>query len=367
MHDIPAMESNTKSYSLRQIFVFFFIQIVISFFLFTLIQTNGDSKLVFCPSKNDSLSEGQLRTSIKDENEKPGLIILLWAWPFGGQFPLDKCPELYGISGCQFTADRSWYNRADAVILHHRDVCFSKKQLPQDPRPLNQRWIWFNLESPSHSPNLDFMNDLINLTMSYRLDSDIFTPYGWLETLREPRNFSIPPKSKMVAWAVSNWNPSSKRVKYYEELRKYIKIDVFGQGHMNLSREKHHETISQYKFYLAFENSQHQDYITEKLWSNALLSSAVPIVLGSTRENYERFLPREAFIHVDDFPSAQEMAAYLLELEKDNERYQNYFHWQSQKQPVGRTNWITHLCKACQTLRQSPTYRTISSLSKWYK
>ncbi|XP_029438266.1 alpha-(1,3)-fucosyltransferase 6-like [Rhinatrema bivittatum] len=361
------MESNTKTYSFRQLFLFLLIQIVISSFLFTVIQTNRNSTMILCSSTDNNLSKVHLGSSFQAENKESELIILLWAWPFGSQFPLDKCPEQYGISGCHFTANRTWYKHADAVILHHRDVCYSKKQLPQDPRPPNQYWIWFNLESPSHSPNLDFMSNLINLTMSYRRDSDIFTPYGWIQLLEKPRNYSIPSKSKMVAWAVSNWNPGSKRVKYYEELRKHIHIDVFGQGHMPLPREKHHEIISQYKFYLAFENSQHEDYITEKLWSNALLSGAVPIVLGTSRENYERFLPREAFIHIDDFPSAQEMAAYLLELDKNNERYQGYFDWQTWNQPVGKTSWITHVCKACQLLRQSPGYRTISRLDKWFK
>ncbi len=37
--------------------------------------------------------------------------------------------------------------------------------------------------------------------------------------------------------------------------------------------------LSEYKFYLAFENSFCEDYVSEKFW-NALRRSVVPIVMG---------------------------------------------------------------------------------------
>uniref|UniRef100_A0A8C8S0L3 Fucosyltransferase n=1 Tax=Pelusios castaneus TaxID=367368 RepID=A0A8C8S0L3_9SAUR len=282
------------------------------------------------------------------------LTILLWTWPFGQRTALRKCSEFFDIRDCHITANRSWYHKADAVIVHHRDVCNNRESLPQGPRTPSQRWIWFNLESPTHSPNLGFMDHLFNLTMSYRRDSDIFTPYGWLEVLSQPQNFSIPAKSKLVAWAVSNWNPASHRVKYYGELKKYIQVDIYGSHHMPLPRDKQLSTLSQYKFYLAFENAVHEDYITEKLWRNALDSGAVPVVLGPSRENYERFLPPDAFIHIDDFPTAQGLAQYLQELDKDQVRYTPYF-------------WSFHFCKACQALQVTERYQSIPALAKWFQ
>ena len=38
--------------------------------------------------------------------------------------------------------------------------------------------------------------------------------------------------------------------------------------------------ISNYKFYLAFENAPCKEYITEKVWWNAYHKGAVPVVLG---------------------------------------------------------------------------------------
>ncbi|XP_040184324.1 3-galactosyl-N-acetylglucosaminide 4-alpha-L-fucosyltransferase FUT3-like [Rana temporaria] len=294
------------------------------------------------------------------------VVVLLWTWPFGTQFSLDKCPKPFDSPRCILTANRSLYNTANAVVLHHRDVCGSKDQMPQVPRPEGQYWVWFNLESPSHSPNLHFMDKLINLTMSFRIDSDIFTPYGWLEQNEVAINYTIPEKSKLVAWIVSNWNPHTRRVQLYEDLKNYIPIDIYGRQHISLATEQTVSVVSKYKFYFSFENSIHTDYITEKLWHNAFASGCVPVVLGPPRENYERLIPSDSFIHVDDFPSAKELASYLLELDKNDQKYQEYFKWRSKLSPVTEFSWIVHYCKACVGLHNAPSYRTASSLGKWF-
>ncbi|KAM9301758.1 4-galactosyl-N-acetylglucosaminide 3-alpha-L-fucosyltransferase FUT6-like [Gastrophryne carolinensis] len=293
-------------------------------------------------------------------------VILLWTWPFGFKFPLNQCKKPFDAPKCFLTANRNFYKTANAVIFHHRDVCSSRSQMPQILRPEGQYWVWFNMESPSHSPNLKFMNKLINLTMSYRCDSDIFTPYGWLEQNENLTEYNIPNKTQLVAWTVSNWNSNSKRVKYYNELKKHIPIDVYGRQNLSLERAKTYAVLSKYKFYLAFENSIHTDYITEKLWKNALYSGCVPVVLGPPRENYERFIPSNSFIHIDDFSSAQKLASYLLELDKDNEKYEQYFKWRTKLQPVKPISYETHYCKACVALHNAPSYRTRSDLVKWY-
>ncbi|KAF1529787.1 Alpha-(1,3)-fucosyltransferase 5, partial [Eudyptes sclateri] len=295
------------------------------------------------------------------------LTILLWKWPFGRPFNFINCSVPYSIPNCHFTVNHSWSQKADAVIMHHRDVYRATEGLAQLPRLPSQLWIWFNLESPSHSPNLRAMDNLFNLTMSYRRDSDIYTPYGELQLLSQPQPLSIPPKTKLVAWVVSNWKADSPRVKYYEELKKHITVDVYGKQHLPLPRDKLLPTVSQYKFYLAFENSQHEDYITEKLWNNALSSGTVPVVLGPPRANYEHFLPPDSFIHVDDFASAGDLARYLQELSEDAEKYQRYFQWRKWLKPMLRHSWALDVCKACRFLQTTEArYRVVPDLSEWF-
>ena len=59
--------------------------------------------------------------------------------------------------------------------------------------------------------------------------------------------------------------------------------------------------LTPYKFYLAFENSNCKEYITEKFWRTLNRTFAVPIVMGSG--NYKELAPPNSFIHVDDFAS----------------------------------------------------------------
>ncbi|XP_073515529.1 4-galactosyl-N-acetylglucosaminide 3-alpha-L-fucosyltransferase FUT6-like isoform X2 [Phyllobates terribilis] len=341
--------------SYRKYVITFPIIALFSFLLFT--YRNFDKHVspgYYCPSQ------------LLPSQAEADLIVLLWTWPFGDHFTLNQCPKPFNDPRCFFTDDRNWYSKANAVIFHHRDVCSSKSQMPQIPRPEGQYWVWFNLESPSHSTNLGFMDNLINLTMSYRSDSDIFSPYGWLQKKTVSQNFTIPEKSKLVAWTISNWNPSSKRVNFYNELKNYVNIDVYGQQHKALDMSNLNTVLSTYKFYLSFENSIHMDYITEKLWRNALLSETLPIVLGPPREVYEKFIPSDSFIHVDDFPNAKDLADYLLELDKDSHKYEQYFQWRSKLLPVGNIPWATYYCKACIALHKAPSYITIPSISKWY-
>ncbi|XP_071970437.1 4-galactosyl-N-acetylglucosaminide 3-alpha-L-fucosyltransferase FUT6-like [Engystomops pustulosus] len=303
---------------------------------------------------------------LKLSNQSSVTVILIWTWPLGHTFPLNQCPPLVDSSHCFFTLNRSMYSVAKAVVISHRDV-WSNSQLPQGPRPPNQYWIWFSLEPPQYLKNLTIMDNLINMTMSFRADSDIFTPYGWLEKSDEKENFTIPQKTRLVAWVASNWK-AKQRVEYYTELKKHIKVDVYGKGHLVLPRNQTLQTLSTYKFYLAFENSVHEDYITEKFWKNSFIAGTVPVVMGLPRKNYERFAPPDSFIHVDDFSSPKELASYLLSLEKDDQKYQQYFNWRSSYKPVkNEKSWVTEYCKVCKALKEAPSYRTIPSIAEWFK
>ncbi|KAM4889343.1 4-galactosyl-N-acetylglucosaminide 3-alpha-L-fucosyltransferase FUT6, partial [Thomomys bottae] len=300
----------------------------------------------------------------------PPLVILLWTWPFHIPVDVPRCSELLpGTADCLITADRKVYPRADGVIVHHREVSHNPPaQLPRSPRPAGQRWVWFSLESPSHCLRLGALDGYFNLTMSYRRDSDIFTPYGWLEPWPGPppeAQVNVSAKTKLVAWAVSNWQPGSARVRYFQRLQPHLPVDVFGAGHQPLPRSSMLERLAQYKFYLAFENSLHPDYITEKLWRNAMLSFAVPVVLGPSRSNYERFLPPDAFIHVDDFPSPEALARHLRMLDADPALYLRYFRWRQELRPR-HGSWGLAFCKVCRRLQEDHHYQTVPSIASWF-
>ncbi|XP_068936954.1 alpha-(1,3)-fucosyltransferase 4 [Petaurus breviceps papuanus] len=331
--------------------------------------------------------------------------VLMWWEPFGGgsHGPGPDCQRLFNLSGCRLLTDRRAYWEAQAVLFHHRDLVWTQDWPPppnapgdkleldiaaaggidtasmngQPARPPGQRWVWMNFESPSNSPRLESLDgSLFNWTLSYRADSDIFVPYGYLYPRTSPQDQpsglspSLARKHGLVAWVISHWNEEQARVKYYLELRHYLKVDVYGRGGPGqpVPDSGLLHTVARYKFYLAFENSQHLDYITEKLWRNSFLAGAVPVVLGPSRANYERFVPRNAFIHVDDFPNAAALATYLRFLDRNPNEYKRYFDWRRRYAVHIMSFWAEPWCRTCQALQIAGDQpKKITNLAAWFQ
>ena len=183
----------------------------------------------------------------------------------------------------------------------------------------------------------------------------------------EVESFQLPTKDKLVCWIVSNWHDGHKRVQYYKEPKEHIQIDTYGRAFgKNLDHvQEYDSTVSSCKFYLSFENSQHTDYITEKLFKPMRLGT-VPVVLGTTRENYEDHIPDDSFIHVDDFSSPKELAERLIQLGQDTTEYMKYFDWKKRYRINQSQFGRDHACKACRYLQKNRGYHASHSLTKWF-
>ncbi|XP_061099191.1 4-galactosyl-N-acetylglucosaminide 3-alpha-L-fucosyltransferase 9-like [Conger conger] len=293
-------------------------------------------------------------------------IILIWMWPFGNAFALSSCSALFNIDGCYLTADRNMYSKSDGVIFHHRDIHLDLSNMPNSQRPPFQKWVWMNLESPTNSKKESNLKGLFNVTLNYRRDADIPLHYGTI-VQAEGNNFKIPSKNKLVCWIVSNWNSSQIRVAYYNVLKQYINIDVYGKAFGKpVSSQDFDATIGSCKFYLSFENSIHKDYITEKLY-NPLSVGTVPIVLGPSRQNYEKFVPGDAFIHVEDFFSPKELAEHILFLDKNEDMYQRYFYWRRHLEAKLTSLFIRGACLTCNYIRTHyMEHKAANNLDTWY-
>lgn len=315
--------------------------------------------------------------AVQITEDKSVVTVLVWSHPFGEHNLFSDCLEHYQIGGCRVTDDRRAYEEADAVIIHHRDMV-GASVLPQEPRPAAQKWIWMNYESPTNTPDLARFEGIFNLTLSYRIDSDIFLPYGFLipngvrsasrnsdQYLRTPLASEVL-RPRLLAWVVSNWHTSHRRVAFFQQLQRHLQVDVYGRVGQPLAGGVV-ELLREYQFYLALENSEHTDYITEKLW-NPIKAGAIPVVLGPTRKNYERFLPPEAFIHVDDFASARELAQYLLVLRRRPELLMSHLGWRGNYWVHRPAFWSEHYCTACKAVRSSRgRTAVVKDLARWFR
>ncbi|XP_033637171.1 glycoprotein 3-alpha-L-fucosyltransferase A-like [Asterias rubens] len=209
------------------------------------------------------------------------------------------------------------------------------------------KWFLFAIESADryhHWLNKDFTEIMFQYSMTYHSESEVPHPYSRYVPNKpmntEMRNWSEG-KSGLVAWMSSSCGDAPwPRFAYAKKLQTLLPIDMYGKcgtlhcgeflsgkpSYMNAPCMK---TLGKYKFYLALENTECDEYITEKFWDNSLRAGTVPIVYGGSREAYKRVAPPNSFIHISDFASMEKLAEYIRYLDKNDDKYNEYFAWRN--------------------------------------
>ena len=175
------------------------------------------------------------------------------------------------VKSCGFLKRPEQFSIADAVIFKEIPEMIKRPEANKD-----QLWIYYQLESPQNTPPIP-KGIIVNWTATYNSDSMIQTPYGkYVYQLNSNalNTSTFDEKLKLVAWFVSNCKATNNRLSYAHELSKYIDVDIYGKCGNLTCRRNTEESCNKmlkkkYKFYLAFENSNCKDYITEKFF-NAL-------------------------------------------------------------------------------------------------
>lgn len=328
-------------------------------------QTQGSNQNRSSEQHEEAPTDGPQKIQDVEVEAEPDTLLLIWMWPFNEKYDL-TC-DTVNYKGCRLTDDKSLYHEAHGVLFHHVNIDENLENMPSEPRPWFQKWVWLNMEPPPNCKKLPGLDNLFNVTSCYRLDSHIPVHYGFLEPhTSEVESFQLPTKDKLVCWIVSNWHEGLKRVQYYNELKEHIHIETYGKAFgKHVDAESYTSIVSSCKFYLAFENSQHTDYITEKLF-NPMKLGTVPVVLGTTRRNYEDQVPGDAFIHVDDFPTPKELAERLLHLEQNTAEYMTFFDWKKRYRIQHFYYGTEHACKTCRYLQKNRRHHACHSLTHWF-
>lgn len=239
----------------------------------------------YTTSLNFSTSSTVLSSSV-NPNQKIKKILLYFGKGGWNDLPLgrtvfmrDKCP----VNTCELTTALKDAEEADALFFKDRFLWPFYKRKP------HQVWILFLLECPLHTQAFKNLKNVFNWTATYRHDSDLVAPYekfvpynvssvifpNFKTRLQIDHKNYAGNKTKKVAWFVSNCNAKNKRLEYAKELSQHIEVDIYGScGNKKcprtLTRKCFRMLDKEYKFYLAFENSNCKDYITEKFFVNGL-------------------------------------------------------------------------------------------------
>ncbi|KAF8013706.1 hypothetical protein BT93_I1539 [Corymbia citriodora subsp. variegata] len=167
----------------------------------------------------------------------------------------------------------------------------------------------------------------IDVVMTTSLSSDV--PVGYFSWAEYDIMAPVQPKTEnaVAAAFISNCGARNFRLQALEALEKtQIKIDSYGGCHRNRDgRVNKVEALKHYKFSLAFENSNEEDYVTEKYFQS-LVAGSVPVVIGAP--NIEDFAPAPgSYLHIKELKDVPEVAKTMKYLSENPVAYNQSLRW----------------------------------------
>ena len=319
----------------------------------------------------------------RDHQESSNVTILLYTNYFGSKWPAQlgnsviKC----GQYKCNISRDKKKLQTSDAVVFHAwsfhtidkwSDMNMYIKIAQKYKRNLTQRWVFCNRESPDRQQFQDTIyNSVFNWTMTYKLNSDIWYPYGEVRpgihrSGFDPKENYLNGRDKSVMAVISNCNPL-RLMNMVKKLKQYIDVDIYGKCGKKLCRGCW-SVYKKYKFFLSFENSICTDYITEKTYRNTYNQDLIPVILSGGNLSNRAIVPQGSFIDASKFTSAQKLANYLKQVGNNSTLYNKFFEW--------RAHWtISNIipssteatCRICKKLHEtSNSVKMYEDLHKWF-
>ncbi|XP_045448873.1 alpha-(1,3)-fucosyltransferase C-like [Melitaea cinxia] len=299
------------------------------------------------------------------------------------------------FTNCFVTSNRAYfddYRKFDVIAFHGPELVRIKKHELPKQRSLHQKFVFGSMESPDYYPICSSeLDNFFNWTWTYKAASD--ARWGYM-VVRDSNNKVIGPniemhwmkkeemapvskefkeklktKTKAAAWFVSNCHARSGRERYVkdlnEKLKKYkLSVDVYGGcGTLKCPTEKQDECIKliyrDYYFYLSFENSFAEDYVTEKLLY-PLQNNAIPIVYGGA--NYTRFMPDGIYLNARQL-GPEKLAEKMNDLILNPDQYADYFRWKTHYSYHDRQESIEtdDYCRFCSMLNDEELVKKVTT------
>lgn len=325
---------------------------------------------------NTTLLEDYHRSKVRSQHLK----IIYGATPIYGRWS-----HMFNFTGCKFSnCVVQWCPRlrnvehADVVIyLAERMHYFPR--LSVDTRS-HQKWLLMTRESPARwwfrwKP---WVNGQFNGTMTYRHDSEVVAPYGTYykhETHQQSKDYTVNKTRGAFAYVSNCESDNYNRLDLMKRLKDYIDVDVFGscaglqspcqRGDWDCEEKLH----GSYRFFLSFENSLCEDYITEKFFQRLKSTSyLLPIAMGgSDLIQYTSIAPPDSFLHVYNFTSIASLGDYLRKLTNDNQMYNKYHTWREKYYIVPTdAHMESKDCRLCELANSKASMPVNHNLQSWW-
>ncbi|CAF3736690.1 unnamed protein product [Rotaria socialis] len=281
---------------------------------------------------------------------KTDFIVLDWTGFFGaaaGEGERVHCPSSNAMF--TWTHQKNRIDDIDFIISHDAGAGLS---IPFDRLSLNndrqQYTMAFIIESEVHSSTGDAWARF-NFKMTYNLDDSYPEPATYfdmnpfiIDLLKPPVvPFESKDKQADVVWIISNCHAHNGRELFVKQLMLELKVDSYGgclnnrQGY-GARMVDNFAAYKNYKFVIAIENSNCQDYVSEKLIL-AVSSGSIPIVAGfNGRPDYRRYMPEHSYINVFDYSSIKELANDLKRIGSNKTLYESYLWYKKYDHDISK-------------------------------
>ncbi|CAN1307417.1 Putative fucosyltransferase-like protein [Linum perenne] len=175
------------------------------------------------------------------------------------------------------------------------------------------------------------------VVMTTSLSSDV--PVGYFSWAEYDIMAPVEPKTEkaFAAAFISNCGSLNFRLQVLNSLvKRKIPIDSYGACHRNRDgRGETHfrypcvvnkvKTLKRYKFSLAFENSNEEDYVTEKFFQS-LVAGTIPVVVGAP--NIQDFAPGPgSVLHIKTRKDVKTIAKTIRYLSENDTAYNQSIRW----------------------------------------
>lgn len=123
-----------------------------------------------------------------------------------------------------------------------------------------------------------------------------------------------------------NNNPVPDRIELFNKLNDYKRVDSYGNLYNNMgsnlrgSEYDKINTLKNYKFTIAYENSYHHGYNTEKI-IQPLSVKCIPIYSGGAQ--FKEYINKDSIIYANEYNNVNDLVEYIIKVDQNETLYSN--------------------------------------------
>ncbi|XP_038218723.1 alpha-(1,3)-fucosyltransferase C-like [Zerene cesonia] len=297
-----------------------------------------------------------------------------------------QCP----YTNCYVTTNKNLlngdYTQFDAIVYNISSISNWNKDLAKN-RSVHQKFVFHSVQSSEEYPVCNvFTDDYFNLTWTYKLDSDIVSPFlevrdlegnvvapkqdvKWnvsLHNINDSVKERLRNKRRAMMWIVDTCDTSNSRLDLAKQMqslfrKNFLDFDIYGCDMFECPDAVCYRIIEKYYFYFVAEDSNAVDYVTAEVLK-AYKNYAVPVVYGGA--DYKKFLPTGSYINLNS-TSMDGIVALLEYIMKNPEVYYTYHRWRT-NYIFKKTKALTGICGLCAKLNEWGGTKTKKDLRSWW-